>query len=445
MDNTSQIQISKIESTPERINDLSDLNIFTSAPRPISLISKKNCDLSNLVFAIKDNICTRDFPTTAASNILKDHCPTYNATVVERILASGGTIIGKTNMDEFAMGSSSEFSIHGAVKNPLNSSYSAGGSSGGSAASIASNLCDISIGSDTGGSVRQPASFCGVMGFKPSYGMISRYGLIAFASSLDTIGIFSKDVSLIEKAFSVIGGKDTHDTTSKDFSILGTSSNSFNYNDITIGILEQNFLDTCSIKVKLKYRILIENMQDLGIKTKSIDLPYFKHWLSAYHVIASAEASSNLARYVGNRLNIEQDKISNYRSKNLGNEVKKRILLGTYVLSKDKYNSYYMKSMNLREAIKQSFSTIFNSVDFVLTPTTPTRAFELGAYKSNPVAYYGTDQYLVGPSLAGLPAISLPYFAKNDDLPYGFQLVANRYNDLNLLKVSDYLLKNLLR
>jgi aspartyl-tRNA(Asn)/glutamyl-tRNA(Gln) amidotransferase subunit A len=426
-----------------KIEILDNFNIFTSINPHKSLKLKSNGKLSKLAFAIKDNICTKDFPTTAASSILQNFEPGYDSTAVKRIKKAGGQIIGKTNLDEFAMGSSSEFSLFGPVKNPLNEKYSAGGSSGGSAAAVAADLCDVALGSDTGGSVRQPAAFCGVIGFKPTYGMISRYGLIAFASSLDQIGILSKEMKLIKKTFKVIGGKDDKDATSL---LLDNDSNPFDIKEFKIGILPSGYLINCSEKIKVEYQKLIETLKDRGVKTKEIDLPIYNKWLSIYHVVACAEASSNLARYDGSRYGIARNEdLYSFRSKHLGDEVKRRIIMGTYVLSRDNYNSYYLKSMRLREAIKRGFDKIFHDVDFIITPTTPTRAFRLGTYKANPIDYYHTDQYLVGPSLAGLPAVSLPFFPKKEELPVGFQLFGNWYKDLHLLELSDYFLKNLLK
>ncbi|KAL0487198.1 aspartyl-tRNA(Asn)/glutamyl-tRNA(Gln) amidotransferase subunit A [Acrasis kona] len=383
--------------------------------------------IDGVPFAIKDNFCTKDIPTTAASSMLKDFVPSYDATIYEKLENAGAILIGKTNLDEFAMGSSTTFSLFGATKNPITSEETiAGGSSGGSAASVAEGSSAFSIGSDTGGSVRQPASYCGIVGFKPSYGACSRHGVISFASSLDTVGILSPSVHQAGLVYNVIRGQDSKDSTSHNNSTPYTQQQ--NHKKFKIAVPVEYFVDELEEEVVKVWQSAIDHFKSLGAEVQYVSLPHTKFALSAYYIIASAEASSNLGRYDGIRYGgvhdaesktLHQKYISN-RSKGFGDEVKRRIMTGTFALSVGEYKTYFEKAQKMRSLIARDFQNVFDDgFDLVLTLTTPTCAIPSKTFNDlSPVDVYVNDLFTVPASLAGLPAISVPWRTENSQLKF---------------------------
>ncbi len=408
--------------------------------------------LEGILFGIKDNILIKDGICTAGSKILEDYISPLDATAIKRIKEAGGIIIGKTNMDEFAMGSSNETSAFGVCHNPYDLNRVSGGSSGGSAVSVSATLVHIALGSDTAGSVRQPASFCGVVGFKPSYGAVSRFGLIAMSSSLDVIGPISKYVEDCEKVFKIISGKDEFDSTSTDILSFDSQIGS----NISIGIPKEYFVSGINIEVEKSVRDFIEKLKGLGFNIKEISLPNTQYSLPTYHIIAPAEVSANLARFDNIRygtdfnqlkmtLGIESlsDLYFKTRGKKLGQEVKRRILIGTYVLSKGYYEDYYIKAQKVRALISADFDNVFKEVDFILTPTSPTTAFNINEKNLDPIAMYLSDIFTVSANLAGLPAISIPLAKDSLGLPIGLQIIGKRNEDLKVLSLAKNLEKNI--
>lgn len=405
--------------------------------------------LSGYLVGVKDNICVKNMPTTCGSKILHNFIPPYDATVVEKIKEEEGLIIGKTNLDEFAMGSSSEYSYYGPVRNPYNETKVPGGSSGGSAASVSGGIVDVALGSDTGGSVRQPAAFCGVVGLKPTYGRVSRYGLVAFASSLDQIGIFSKTIKDTATLLSVIAGADNRDSTSVDIpvpdylSLLGED-----IRGIRIGIPDEYFARGLNPEIEQKIKEYIKFLENSGAHIEKISLPHTPYAIATYYIIATAEASSNLARYDGIRYGLSErggDLESVYhktRHSGFGQEVTRRIMLGTYVLSAGYYKAYYDKAQRVRRLIKNDFVEAFKSVDAIFTPTTPTTAFEIGGKIDDPLEMYLGDIYTVPASLAGLPAINIPLGFSSEGLPIGGQLIGNYFQEEVLLNLGYFIEQN---
>jgi len=405
--------------------------------------------LSGIPIAIKDNICTKDIETTCASKILQGHRPIYNATVIEKIEQADGIVIGKTNMDEFAMGSSTENSAFHPTHNPHNLKTVPGGSSGGSAAAVAANECIIGIGSDTGGSIRQPAAFCGVVGLKPTYGRVSRFGLIAYGSSLDQIGPITKDVRDSALMAQVISGYDPKDSTSlnsetHDYLALLDSTKK-----LTIGVPEEYLGDGLDKAVKAEVMAAIELMKDIGHTIVSVSFPYTEYAIPAYYIIASAEASSNLARYDGCRYGFRAEGVKDIQSlftetrdQGFGPEVKRRIMLGTYVLSAGYYDAYYNKAAKIRNLIAQDLTKIFSQCDVIIHPSTPTPAFNLEENTDDPLAMYMQDIFTVNANLAGVPAMSIPC-GRVDSLPIGIHLVADKLQETTLLQASLQLEKAL--
>lgn len=404
----------------------------------------KSLPLFGLPIAIKDNICTKDTKTTCASKILENFVSPYDATVVERLKKAGAIIIGKTNLDEFAMGSSTENSAFGVTKNPHDLARVSGGSSGGSAACVASYLAPASLGSDTGGSIRQPASFCGVVGFKPTYGRVSRYGLVAFASSLDQIGPITLTVEDAALLFSVIAGFDPNDSTSLniplDFDLTKLDED---IETLKIGIAREFFTDGCDKEICESIMGAVREFEKQGAKIVEVSLPHSTDYaIAAYYIIAPAEASSNLARYDGIRYGkrVEaKDLLNTYiltRSKGFGDEVKRRIMIGTFVLSSGYYDAYYLKAMKVRTLIKRDFQKAFEECDVIFTPTSPTTAFKLGEKVDDPLKMYLSDIYTISANLAGLPAISVPCGFDKNNLPIGLQMIAPVLEDTKLLKIA---------
>tara|TARA_A100001011_G_C14322485_1_gene851567 strand:- start:2462 stop:3772 length:1311 start_codon:yes stop_codon:yes gene_type:complete len=407
-----------------------------------------NSILNGATFTIKDNISIKDWQLSCASFTLKNYKSLYNATVVDKILNNGGVIIGKTNHDEFAMGSSSERSIFGSVKNSSNDKYVAGGSSGGSAVSVALEISDFSLGSDTGGSIRQPASFCGVFGLKPTYGRVSRYGLVAFASSFDQIGPFSRSTLGLAKCLEVISGYDEKDSTSSKEKVPPYSKNIEKNIPKKIGIPWELIKTGTNKEILNKLNILIDFLKKNNCEIIDIKLPNSKYAIAAYYILTMAEASSNLARFDGVRYGFRdssnelESMYLNTRSKGFGDEVKRRIILGTYVLSSGYYDAFFKKGQQVRRLIKNDFENVFKNVDVILLPTSPTPAFKQGENLSDPLKMYLSDVFTTPVSLAGLPALSFPAGKTKNKLPIGLQLIGNYFKEETILNFSHYIEKN---
>ncbi|MDD7184281.1 MAG: Asp-tRNA(Asn)/Glu-tRNA(Gln) amidotransferase subunit GatA [Oscillospiraceae bacterium] len=401
--------------------------------------------LAGVPIAIKDNICTKGIKTTCASRILGDFTPVYNATVMEKLNNAGMITVGKLNMDEFAMGSTSETSYYGAVHNPWNLNKVTGGSSGGSASSVAGKMSLVTLGSDTGGSIRQPASYCGVTGFKPTYGTVSRFGLIAYASSLDQIGPIGKDASDCASIMDIISGKDPMDGTSLDIDYPEyLSSLTGDVKGIKIGIPKEWYnnkgLDS---EVAEKTRKVAEVLEKAGAVVEEISLPFAEYAIPAYYIIATAEASSNLSRFDGVKYGFRSENYNSLvdmynatRSEGFGKEVKKRILLGTFVLSSGYYDAYYRKALKVKAVIKKNFDEIFSKYDLILCPTAPTTAPEIGKSLSNPLAMYLSDVFTVSANIAGLPGISMPCGFDKNGMPIGVQLMGQALADTKVLNTA---------
>jgi len=365
--------------------------------------------------------------------------------VIDRLLKEDAIIIGKVNCDEFAMGSSNENSYFGPVKNPVDKTRVPGGSSGGSAVSVAANMCLLSLGSETGGSIRQPASYCGITGLKATYGRISRFGLVAFASSFDSIGIFGKDSYSIAAALEVIGGIDERDSTSANVEVSKYSDEcekKFNPSEIKIGFAKEYFEEGLNDEIKKGVLGKIELLKKKGFEVKEISLPHTKYVIQTYYILTSAEASSNLSRYDGVRYGYRSEKSStleemyvNTRSEGFGAEVKRRIMLGTYVLSAGYYDAYYRKAQKVRRLIMNDFENAFKEVDFIISPTTPTVAFKIGEKVEDPLAMYLNDIYTASVNLAGIPAISIPAGFDKNGLPFGIQIMGKKFDEAGLLKM----------
>ena len=405
---------------------------------------KKNLSLFGVPVAIKDNICTQGMKTTCASQILSNFVSPYNATVVRKLLDQGAIIIGKTNLDEFAMGSSTETSHFGCTRNPWNLNHTPGGSSGGSASIIAADESVCALGSDTGGSIRQPASFCGVVGLKPTYGRVSRFGLVAFASSLDQIGPIAKDVTDCSLLMKVISGYDPCDSTSVNRPVPDYEEYLINdVKGIKIGIPQEYFEEGLDKEVEEKIRQAISLFQNLGAEVEEVSLPHTEYAIATYYILATAEASSNLARYDGVRYGFREDQFTDLidmyektKQRGFGAEVKRRIMLGTYSLSSGYYDAYYLKAQKVRTLIKQDFEGAFQKFDVLLTPTAPIPAFKIGEKINNPLQMYLLDIYTLSANLAGIPALSIPCGFSHEGLPIGLQLLAGHFQEEKVLRVA---------
>jgi aspartyl-tRNA(Asn)/glutamyl-tRNA(Gln) amidotransferase subunit A len=400
--------------------------------------------LAGVAVAIKDIIVTRGMETTCGSKILKGFIPPYNATVINRLKEAGAIIIGKTNMDEFAMGSSTENSAFGPTHNPWDLERVPGGSSGGSTAAVAAEEALIALGTDTGGSIRQPASFCGVVGLKPTYGRVSRYGLVAYASSLDQIGPITKDVTDCALITKVISGHDNLDSTSVNLEVPDyLKSCQAGIKDLKIGVPKEYFIEGIDLEVKSALDRALKIFEKLGAKIEEVSLPHTEYSLPTYYLIATAEASSNLARYDGVQYGYRaegcKDLSSMYqktRSEGFGSEVKRRIMLGTYALSSGYYDAYYLKAQKVRTLIKEDFDKTFNKYDILITPTSPTPAFKLKEKVSDPLTMYLSDIYTIPINLAGIPAISLNCGYSKSNLPIGLQIIGKYFSEETIFRAA---------
>ncbi len=442
--------IEKVLENAERLND--ELNSFLSVERDHASARAAELDASDaelplkgLAVAVKDNICTKGMRTSCGSRILHNYKAQYNATAIDRLNAAGAIIVGKTNMDEFAMGSSNESSAFGPAKNPWDTSRVPGGSSGGSAVAVASGVVRAALGSETGGSVRQPASLCGIVGFKPTYGRISRYGLVAFASSLDNIGIFGQTVKDVADVLGVIAGRDELDSTSADVAVPNYLVNiDADISGKTIGVPRALFGEGLDDEVREKVEQAIEKYREMGAEIVDVELPHSKYGIAVYYIIATAEASSNLARYDGVRYGFRAEDTSTLREmyfktreEGFGAEVKRRIMLGTYVLSSGYYDAYYSKAQKVRALVKQDYQKAFTVCDAIITPTSPSVAFKIGEKSDDPLAMYLSDVYTVSANLAGIPGISVPCGLSSEGMPIGLQLTGNFWSEGTLLNLAS--------
>lgn len=444
----------------DKINAAQELNAFISVFENAAIERAKQIDdkivngtagpLAGLVLAVKDLITLKGAPTTCGSKILSNFMSPYNATVIEKLEALDAIFIGKTNMDEYAMGSSNESSWFGPVKNPRDTERVPGGSSGGSAAAVAGDLCMAALGSDTGGSIRQPASFCGVVGLKPTYGRVSRFGLVAYASSLDQIGPITKSVSDAALLLNAIAGHDNRDSTSANV----PTENYMSYlnrdvKGLRIGLPKEYFAKGLDPEVKKPIDTQIEFLRQSGAEVVEVSLPNTEYAIAAYYIIATAEASSNLARFDGARYGVRSENATDLesmyvksRTEGFGSEVKRRIMLGTYVLSSGYYDAYYRKAQKVRTLIKQDFEKALATVDCLLAPVAPTTAFKLNEKVDDPLTMYLSDVYTVSLNLAGLPGISIPCGTDSQGLPVGLQLICKPFAEGILIQVADFLEKN---
>lgn len=426
------------------------INSFISITEDLALNQAKKIDeilasgkevsvLAGIPAAIKDNILVKGEKCTAASKILENYTASYSATCVKKLAEKGVVILGKTNLDEFAMGSSTENSAFGATKNPIDLARVPGGSSGGSAAAVVANFCPFALGSDTGGSIRLPASFCGAVGLKPTYGAVSRFGLIAFASSLDQIGPIAKTAEDIEIIFDAISGKDELDSTSASFE---NKNQKVEIKNLTIGIPKEYFIGGIDKEVEQIIKNAIKKFEDSGARIEEISLPGTKYAVAVYYLIAVSEASANLARFDGIKYGLSKkakDLIDVYfetRNFGFGKEVKRRIVLGTYALSAGYYDAYYLKAQKARTLIAEDFHRSFEKVDAIFSPVSPTPAFKIGEKIGDPLLMYLSDIFTVSANLAGLPAISIPAGATSGNLPVGLQIMGKPFEDKKILEIG---------
>ena len=489
--------VSSFFNTIESSND--EYNIFNSIDKEGALLrareidaalaAGKNLPLAGMVMGIKDVICIKGKPVTCGSRMLKDFRSLFDATAIERLYADGAIFVGKTNCDEFAMGSSNENSYFGPVRNPLNPEYVPGGSSGGSAAALAAGMCHTTLGSDTGGSIRQPAAFCGVVGLKPTYGRVSRYGLVAYASSLDCIGPIGHTVDDVARVLGSIAGSDPNDATSSTVKVDDyLASLTGDVSDLRIGLPVEYYADGLDAEIQRMLQEQVKQLEKAGATVRDVSLPHTEYGVATYYIIATAEASSNLARYDGVRyghradeqaLRRESDLVQKQlkegistarrngdaeqvallekelesqpslvealyrktRTEGFGDEVKQRILLGTYVLSAGYYDAYYGKAQEVRGLIRQDFHRAFEDVDVLLTPTTPTPPFKIGSKLDDPLEMYLADIYTVTANLAGIPGLSIPIGNHSSGLPVGMQLLGQHFQESVLLRVGDAVMR----
>ncbi len=450
---------SAVEITQEylqRIDELEPkLRSFLCVTSDLALETAKQVDekvakgeeigvLAGIPIAIKDNLSTKGIPTTCASKILENFIPSYESTVTQKLRDQGAVMVGKTNLDEFAMGSSTENSGYQVTANPWDIERVPGGSSGGSAAAVCADECVVSLGSDTGGSIRQPASLCGVVGLKPTYGLVSRFGLVAYASSLDQIGPFAHTVEDTAILLGVIAGYDSKDSTSLNVEIPDyTQSFTTDLKGLKVGVIKETYSDGLDNIVAEKVDRAVKELEKLGTQVKEISCPRFRYGLPIYYIIAPSEASANLARYDAVKYGIREKSADNLlemytktRAKGFGAEVKRRIMLGTYALSAGYYDAYYLKAQKVRTLIKQDFDNAFHDVDVLICPTSPTTAFKAGEKTDDPLSMYLSDLMTIPVNLAGLPGMSLPCGFDEKNLPIGMQLIGNVLREDVLFKVG---------
>lgn len=441
--------LDRIENSDKEINSYITVckeNALADAKKAQEVIDSGNSGaFTGLPISVKDNICTLGVKTTCASHMLDDFIPPYNATVMEKLKKDNIVMLGKTNMDEFAMGGSSQTSYFGGVKNPYDLTRVTGGSSGGAAASVSADLCAAALGSDTGGSVRQPASFCGVTGLKPTYGTVSRWGLIAFASSLDQIGVIAKSAEDTGYMLEGIYGYDENDATSSKKS--EGNYNSLIVSDVSklkIGVPKEFFGDGLNDEVKTAVLNAVEYYKKLGCEIVDVSLPSLEYAVSAYYLISSAEAASNLSRFDGIKYGLRSglgedfnDLIKNSRREGFGQEVKRRIMLGNYALCSGYYDAYYKNATRIRTQIRNEYADIFRKCDVMLTPTAPTTAYKIGEQENDPVKMYLADIYTVTVNIAGLPAISTTCGYDSKGLPIGMSLIGKAFDEKTIIAVCD--------
>lgn len=441
----------------ERIKQRNKLNAFLEVFEDDSVRTARMVDekikaggagsLGGMVVAVKDVLCMKGKRTTCGSKILEQYEAIYDATVIKKLRDADAIFIGKTNMDEFAMGSSNENSAFGPVLHPLDETRVPGGSSGGSAVAVAAGLATTALGTDTGGSIRQPAGLCGIVGLKPTYGRVSRYGLVAFASSFDQIGAFGNSVRDVARVLRVIAGHDEHDSTSANVPVPDyLSLLNRDVKGLKIGLPKEYFSDALDKEIRAVIEKKISQLKSGGAEIVEVSLPHSEYTISTYYILATAEASSNLARYDGARYGYRSEKTSDLesmyvksRSEGFGAEVKRRIMLGTYVLSSGYYDAYYRKAQQVRRLIQNDFFEAFKKVDCLLTPISPTTAFKLGEKMDDPLQMYLSDIYTVSANLAGIPGISVPAGVDNNGLPIGVQLLGKQFDEGMIMRVGDYL------
>jgi len=445
----TKAQLDRIEKVDQKVESYITV-CHDEALKKAEEIQKKidsgeiNSPLAGIPMAIKDNICTKGVTTTCASRMLYNFVPPYNATVVEKLNSQGAVLVGKVNLDEFAMGGSTENSYFKKTKNPWDLERVPGGSSGGSAAAVAAGEAVFALGSDTGGSIRQPASFCGVVGMKPTYGRVSRFGLVAFASSLDQIGPLTKDVTDCALVLNAITGHDPMDSTSADIEFPDYTKSLINdVKGMKIGIPEEYIGEGLNPEVKNAVMNAVKVFEQLGAQCETFSLPVTEYAIPAYYLISSAEASSNLARYDGIKYGFRAEKYTDLldlykqtRSEGFGTEVKRRIMLGTYALSSGYYDAYYKKAQQVRTLIKNGFDKAFEKYDVIIGPTAPTTAYKIGEKVNNPLEMYLGDIYTVSVNIAGLPGMVIPCGMDSKGLPVGLQLIAKAFDEATLLRAA---------
>src|SRR5215207_565364 len=447
---TAQTIATRSLDAAERLNET--LNAFLQIDREGALRRAKELDrgagdggaLRGIPIAVKDNICVRGMQATCGSRILAGYHPPYDATVTERLHAAGAVIVGKTNCDEFAMGSSNENSAYGPVRNPWDTSRVPGGSSGGSAAAVAARIVPAALGSETGGSVRQPAALCGIVGVKPTYGRVSRYGLVAFGSSLDQVSVFGLTVRDAALVLQTIAGRDERDATTADVEVPDYAGGlGGDLKGARIGVPSALLGEGLDADVRARVEAAVEAYRELGAEMVDVELPHAKYSIAVYYIIATAEASSNLARYDGVRYGFRaedphdlREMYRRTREEGFGTEVKRRIMLGTYVLSSGYYDAYYLKAQQVRTLIRRDFLNAFGQCDAVLTPTSPTPAFRLGEKTDDPLSMYLSDIYTCMANLAGVPGVSVPCGLAPSGLPVGFQLMGRHWGESDILRLA---------
>jgi len=448
----------RLEHSLQRSRGEETKNIFLSISQNLEEDARRIQDrldagdagiLAGRLIGIKDNIAVKDQPLSCASKMLEGYKSPYSATVVEKIQAADGLIIGKTNLDEFAMGSSGEYSAYGPVPNPLDNERVAGGSSSGSAAAVAAGLVDLALGSDTGGSVRQPAAFCGIVGLKTSYGLISRYGLVSFAPSLDGIGIMSKTVATCAELLGVVAGHDPADATSMEVTIPDYSAAlKSDIKGFRIGLPREYYSALTDEDIRSALDNTVQILKEGGAEIIEVSLPYTEYAVPTYYILAMAEASSNLARFDGMRYGRRaaggelQRVYAQSRSAGFGPEVVRRILMGTFILSEGYYDQYYDKALRVKRRIKEDYERVFKTVDALLCPTTTDKAFKLGERRHDPLQMYAADVFTIPANLAGLPALQIPLGFGYDRLPVGGQLIADAFKEETILRLGHYIERN---